>query len=99
MPYKKRKLSKRQGIRLLIASKQKWKCKICFEILEARFEIDHIIPLSQGGQESKENLQALCSNCHSKKTMMETLILADKIREEKTGKSKYFDPYCYSVLI
>ena len=34
-----------------------------------RLEIDHKRPLSQGGEKyALENLQALCPNCHRKKT-------------------------------
>lgn len=31
-------------------------------------EVDHIKPLSRGGDNSRGNLQALCKRCHSKKT-------------------------------
>ncbi len=34
-------------------------------------EIDHIIPLKNGGTNDIENLQALCKRCHSKKTKVE----------------------------
>lgn len=31
-------------------------------------EVDHIVPLSQGGTDAPENLQSLCSDCHALKT-------------------------------
>lgn len=34
--------------------------------------VDHIKPLSQGGDNNWENLQALCHSCHMKKTAAET---------------------------
>lgn len=91
-----RRLTTRQGIRLQIAANQKWRCKICGELLEATFEVDHIIPICFQGQEIFPNFQVLCVKCHRNKTMRERQILADHTREEKTGKSKYFDPECFS---
>ena len=38
----------------------------------AATEIDHIVPKSEGGDDSADNLQALCKSCHSSKTLRET---------------------------
>lgn len=38
------------------------------EFDKSRYEIDHIIEYSNGGNNRDDNLQALCSNCHSYKT-------------------------------
>ena len=49
----------------LLFGRQNSKCAGCgtnFEI--QHFEIDHIIPSSQGGSHERENLQLLCSNCN-----------------------------------
>lgn len=35
------------------------------------FELDHIIPLAQGGEDFEGNLQVLCKKCHSEKTKRE----------------------------
>jgi hypothetical protein len=36
-------------------------------------EIDHIVPIKEGGDNSLSNLQALCSDCHRKKHSPDTL--------------------------
>ena len=36
-------------------------------------EVDHIMPLSDGGTEERENLQSLCKPCHSEKTGRERM--------------------------
>lgn len=33
--------------------------------------VDHIVPRSQGGDDSMANLQALCATCHNRKTARE----------------------------
>jgi hypothetical protein len=53
-----------------VASNQGWKCKKCNQILDATFEIDHVIELQYGGSNEVSNLEALCRNCHGKKSMM-----------------------------
>lgn len=39
--------------------------------LVAATEVDHIIPLRDGGSNRFDNLQALCKSCHSRKTVRE----------------------------
>ena len=51
-----------------IAACQEWKCKCCNSLLDECFEIDHIICIKDGGSNEEDNLQALCPNCHRKKT-------------------------------
>ena len=49
-------------------------CERCEEKLTLKtLEIDHIIPLSAGGTNKENNLQALCSPCHKDKTRDEQL--------------------------
>ena len=52
-----------------VASRQSWKCDHCKEMLDATYEIDHVIELQHGGTNHIDNLVALCRNCHGKKTM------------------------------
>ena len=56
-----------------IASNQHWKCNKCNSMLEATFEIDHIVDLQYGGSNEVSNLVALCRNCHGNKTMQKFL--------------------------
>ena len=54
-----------------ISTKQNNKCNVCHEVLKGGFHVDHIKPLSSGGNNDKINLQALCIPCHSDKTKKE----------------------------
>jgi hypothetical protein len=56
-----------------ISYKQSYKCKSCSLLLPPTFQIDHIIPWSLCNDDSEENLQALCANCHSIKTQREAM--------------------------
>lgn len=56
-----------------VASQQSWKCKHCGDMLDATFEVDHIVDLQFGGSNHVDNLVALCRNCHGKKTMQNHL--------------------------
>jgi len=56
-----------------VASQQGWRCKHCSVQLPAWFEVDHVIKLEYGGSNSIDNLEALCRDCHGKKTAMENL--------------------------
>jgi len=56
-----------------VAANQNWHCKHCNQQLSAWFEIDHVIKLEYGGSNNIENLEALCRECHGKKTALENL--------------------------
>ena len=57
-------------LRKLVANRANWCCEYCrsqaqFSIY--RFSIDHIIPLSKGGESSLENLAYACQGCNNHK--------------------------------
>ena len=56
-----------------VASSQDWICTGCNKKLPAWFEVDHKIRLEHGGTNHVDNLEALCRDCHGKKTAMENL--------------------------
>jgi 5-methylcytosine-specific restriction endonuclease McrA len=56
-----------------VAAKQGWSCGHCKSILDASYEVDHILALYKGGSNEESNLVALCRNCHGKKTVNERL--------------------------
>jgi hypothetical protein len=48
---------------------QNYKCNLCLNPFgSSYFEIDHIVPLEQGGTNDLINLQGLCDSCHIFKT-------------------------------
>ena len=53
---------------------QKGLCTLCGKIILSndRPEIDHIIPISLGGKDTPDNLQAVHNYCHAKKTAYES---------------------------
>ena len=68
------------------AACQEWKCKLCNYLLDECFEIDHIICIKDGGSNEECNLQALCPNCHRKKTN------SDIFKPKKETKEKVHLP-------
>jgi 5-methylcytosine-specific restriction endonuclease McrA len=56
-----------------VASSQNWQCKHCGIKLPAWFEVDHVTKLEYGGSNNVDNLEALCRDCHGKKTALENL--------------------------
>jgi hypothetical protein len=78
---KTRKLS--ESIKKIVASEQQWKCANCLKTLPSSYQVDHKIPFSICGNDNKENLAALCPDCHSLKTQPELkrISLFKKLRE------------------
>jgi 5-methylcytosine-specific restriction enzyme A len=56
-----------QTIRERIRLRDKYTCQCC-GIAVRTGEVDHIIPVEQGGTDADENLQLLCHDCHVDKT-------------------------------
>jgi 5-methylcytosine-specific restriction protein A len=52
----------------------------CIKCGKAATDVDHIVPLKNGGTHARSNLQAMCKRCHSSKTWKENL----KRRESTT---------------
>lgn len=69
----KQKRNVSESKKKFIASNQKWKCTHCQNLLDNTYEVDHIIALYKGGSNELNNLEALCRNCHGKKTFMEKM--------------------------
>lgn len=50
-----------------------WLCQTCKrkgKVTEAK-QCDHIIPVSKQGDDSPDNLEAICDDCHEAKTQRE----------------------------
>jgi len=47
---------------------QKVRCAACEAKIKDRYEIDHIIPVSKGGANDRQNIQLLCPECNRKKS-------------------------------
>ena len=94
--HKRKRLTDLERRRL--ACSQEWKCIVCYELLPAEFQIDHVVPLSEGGSNEITNLQCLCPNCHAIKTATEASERQQKkYYETTTTTSKYFNSnssYC-----
>ena len=60
----------KQYRRNIIESQQN-KCNICSSELSDYYEIDHIIAMQFGGTDELNNLQALCCECHARKSRTE----------------------------
>ena len=55
-----------------IASNYDYKCENCRKnLVERDFDIDHKIPIANGGKNSIDNLQPLCRSCHKIKSSKE----------------------------
>ncbi|WP_112177110.1 HNH endonuclease [Paraburkholderia unamae] len=61
-------MKKRQRVALA----HQYRCARCGCVwVSSRDQIDHIVPLEQGGSNDDSNLQPLCDTCHTAKTSTE----------------------------
>lgn len=61
------RISFSKAMRERIASRQEYRCMYCGVRLEEGWHLDHIFPISHGGDNEPENLQALCAPCNMRK--------------------------------
>lgn len=76
----KRKLSR--SMRIELAYRQEYKCRMCSILLPPDFEVDHILALEDGGEDIASNLQCLCVPCHKTKTRLNRLRKTQQFRKE-----------------
>lgn len=95
-------------IRVQVLARDGYKCKMCGRTKEkVPLEVDHIIPVANGGTDELSNLATLCRDCNRGKTsyrftdytMMD--ILPDDIKEhiKFTRDDKFGDFYQYHFYI
>lgn len=61
-----------QALRETVLLRDQYQCRQCGRVvLPSDAECDHIVPLADGGADDVENLQTLCKDCHSKKSVSE----------------------------
>ena len=91
----KRKLP--ESIKKIIASEQEWKCAECRHILPSSYQVDHKIPFSICENDEKENLVALCPNCHSLKTQSELKRISSFKKLRGFCKNQELCWYCLEI--
>ena len=58
----------RNGIRRQVYNCQNGKCSMCGEkISYMKFTVDHVIPISKGGSNTIDNMEAMCDMCNQMK--------------------------------
>lgn len=70
-----------------IAARQSWKCERCDAMLSEAFQIDHTVPLWNGGADSESNCSTLCANCHAIKTQNEATERAAALERSNAEKA------------
>ena len=65
--------SKWDKLRKVIMYRDNGLCQVCLKAgyVTQAVAVDHIIPKAQGGTDAESNLQAICKQCHDKKTEAE----------------------------
>ena len=90
-PTEKRKRTLTQTNKNAIAAEQEWKCGVCKNILTVSFEVHHIQEFSKGGTDSRENLVALCRNCHGDITIKSAMKPLDGYTPKNVQNDNFVD--------
>lgn len=87
----------RGAARRAVAARQNWRCAVCRACLlrVGTFDVDHVVPRSLVPTDDPSALQALCPNCHARKTRAEAAALA---RTRRAGSSRWRCSGCRQVV-
>jgi hypothetical protein len=66
-------------VRLTILERDEHTCQLCYRTADT---VDHIVPAAYGGDDSPENLRALCRSCNA--------TLGARVRHELHGRVRSF---------
>jgi len=69
-PRRRRRTEAPAGLAAAARSKARSLCAACGR-LDRRGQVDHVVPLADGGANTQANLQFLCRACHARKTARE----------------------------
>lgn len=58
---------------------QRKKCAICKTSIINKYHIDHVVPLSKGGSNDKDNLQLLCPLCNIRKGAKDPILFMQSV--------------------
>lgn len=72
-PTKRKRFKRNVSVRQKkeVAYRQQYRCWFCKMLLLPSWQVDHFVPLWQGGSNASSNLVACCGNCHNEKTAIE----------------------------
>ena len=84
-----RKLSEPQ--KKVVAARQLWKCSTCQIILPSTYQVDHTVPLWEGGEDTIENCTAMCPGCHAQKTQQEAIRRSQQRARSSVSFSERYD--------
>ena len=67
---------------------QGWKCASCTTAIDATAELDHTVPLSNGGTNDASNAQLLCVTCHKNKSQREEKDRIARCRDKLEARTR-----------
>ena len=76
------------GEKKRIAADAGWRCYMCDALLPSTYELDHKVPLFEGGPDVPENCGPLCPSCHRRKSEEESIRRARRCIEESPPASE-----------
>jgi hypothetical protein len=92
------------GIRRVVLNRAMGRCEYCGlsqEGQEARFHIDHVIPLAAGGQTTAENLALACVSCSLRKAARQTVIdpqTGEKVAIYNPRRDRWAEHFCWEGI-